>query len=232
MSTKNDTAIVATDDENYPDYATALEEILIGLGHGDITMIREAVKKFGEDPEAARLNDRLAQVLQSFHETVWSFREGLDPSSITMTSTNIPDAANKLEQVLAATNEATHKVLALVDRHEALLTKGELYLSELESSIPNVPDVPSCIKDFTMRYRRLNAEAREVAREMVMTQEFQDLCGQSLKKILKFVRALETRMISLLEQCRIEVPANAEKAQTDRLDQQSDVDDILKDLGF
>jgi chemotaxis protein CheZ len=232
MSTKNDTTIVQTNEATSPYYATALEEILIGLGHGDITMVKEAIKKFGHGAEIDRLNDRIAQILQSFHETVWSLREGLDPSSVTMTSTNIPDAARKLEHVLAATNEATHKLLALVERHEALLAKGDAYLSKLEQSIQQHPEAPSFIKDFAARYRELNAEAREISTEMVMTQEFQDLCGQALKKVLNLVQGLESRMVSLLTQLKVEIPTTDEKPQQECIGQQDDVDDLLKDLGF
>jgi chemotaxis protein CheZ len=232
MSTKNDTTIVETHDDNSLYYSTALEEILIGLGHGDMAMVKQAIKKFGHGAEADHLNDRLTNILQSFHETVWSFREGLDPSSVTMTSTNIPDAARKLEHVLTATNEATHKLFALVEHHEALIAKGDTYLSQLEQSIQQHPDSPSFIKDFAARYRELNAEAREVASEMVMTQEFQDLCGQALKKVLNLVQGIESRMVSLLKQLKIEIPTADQKTQSDSLGQQDDVDDLLKDLGF
>jgi chemotaxis protein CheZ len=232
MSINKDTTIVETHDENCRHYATALEEILIGLGHGDIIMVKEAIKKFGHGMEIDQLNDRLAHILKSFHETVWSIREGLDPSSVTMTSTNIPDAARKLEHVLTATDEATHKLLALVERHEALIAKGDAYLSQLEQSIQQHPEAPSFMKDFAGRYRELNAEAREISTEMVMTQEFQDLCGQALKKVLNLVQGLEGRMVSLLEHLKVEIPAAEKQPQSDHIGQQNDVDDLLKDLGF
>jgi chemotaxis protein CheZ len=88
------------------------------------------------------------------------------------------------------------------------------------------------MKDFAGRYRELNAEAREISTEMVMTQEFQDLCGQALKKVLNLVQGLEGRMVSLLEHLKVEIPAAEKQPQSDHIGQQSDVDDLLKDLGF
>jgi chemotaxis protein CheZ len=226
------TTIITAEENTSSLYAMALEEILIGLGHGDASLVEQALKKLGNGAEIDRIGDRAAQILRSFHETVWSLREGLDPSAVTMTSTNIPDAAKKLGDVLTSTNEATHKLLALVEHQEALIKKGDTYLSELEENIQHNPSAPTFVKEFAARYRELNSEARALASEMVMTQEFQDLCGQALKKVLTLVQGLESRMTSLLEHLKIDIPSTQHTEQAEPLTQQGDVDDLLKDLGF
>jgi chemotaxis regulatin CheY-phosphate phosphatase CheZ len=232
MKKKPATTIMETDNESSVTCVTALEELLMGLAHGDITVVKNAIGRFGQRPEINRPNEKVPHILQSFHETVSSFRARLDPATLTMTSTNIPDATKKLKEVLSSTNEATHKLFALVERQEALLDKGDAYLSELEASIQQQPAAALFVKEFANRYRNLNAEARGIATEMVMTQEFQDLCGQSLKKVLILVQGLESQLVSLLTQLKVEVPPPQLGAEPTRLGQQDDVDNLLEDLGF
>jgi|GEM_PF-6263319 len=125
-------------------------------------------------------NERFADGIRALRETMWSFRKELDPSLVTMTSTNIPDALNKLEEVLKSSAEATRKVLTLVEQQDEIIAKGDTYLAELEASTSEHRADPDTLRTFIAQYRDLNERAREINLEMVMAHEFQDLCGQSI----------------------------------------------------
>jgi chemotaxis protein CheZ len=219
--------------EQGPDLAGALEQLLEGFGHGNIEQVRLALSLLGNGPEIDRLNGRAQELLAKFHRTVWAVKDGLDPSSITMTSTNIPDAARKLEYVLSATNDATHKLFGLVEHQESVLKREEAAMAKLHQSIAAGADPRACLAAFEEEHKSCIEEGRKVLSEMVMTQTFQDLCGQALKKVLKLVQELESNLSCLLSQLRINVePPKETTSQASPGVSQDDVDDLLKQFGF
>jgi chemotaxis protein CheZ len=167
-------------------------------------------------------------------ETLQHIRVSFDPASVTMTSTNIPDASTKLAAALEESQEAAHKVFSLVEEQKALLERCDTHLSAMEqlASQPSVSpqDLLRLIKD----HRSLNKTIRERAHDIVIAQESQDLVGQKIKKVLKLVHEVEAHLRSLLSYFRIEIPGSSALDDTgadDDIDQDA-ANQILKDFGL
>jgi chemotaxis regulatin CheY-phosphate phosphatase CheZ len=65
------------------------------------------------------MSGQSGEATHMLEEILGSLKREFDPASITMTSTNIPDAIIKLSSVLVETSEATTKVFQLVEKHHA-----------------------------------------------------------------------------------------------------------------
>lgn len=113
---------------------------------------------------------------------------------------------------------------------------GELTLPEFKALATAQPDV------FSKTAHIMN-ESKDAFLNIVMAQDFQDLAGQTLSKIIKHVSSLEQDLIRLLAFAAVE-PERKEKIedflagpkfaehQTDTVSSQEEVDDLLKELGF
>jgi chemotaxis protein CheZ len=178
--------------------------------------------------------DKGSETLLLLQQTVLGLRSELDPASVTMSSTNIPDAIIKLSAVLTDTDTASHRVFDLVDRQGKLLKQAEKELSELERLCQSSTPDSRMVAGYISRHRALNNALQSVSNEIVTSQEFQDLCGQKVKKVIRLVCDMECYIRALLAQLRIEVPTakTAAQAEADKDIDQDSTDALLKELGF
>jgi chemotaxis regulatin CheY-phosphate phosphatase CheZ len=220
-------------DETSPEYAAAIEELLVAFAYGDPTRVHNALGALGHGPEMHRVHSRVHEILASFHATLWQIRGDFDPATVTMSSTNIPDAIKKLESVLDETAQSTASVFTLLGKNEALIKQGEELLRKLEEEAKQNVLSQASLLDFVTAYRTLNHGMITVATEIVTTQEFQDLCGQRIQKVIRLVRDVESNLVKLLEQLKITIPQPPSTIPEgeQRVGQES-VDDLLKDFGI
>lgn len=220
-------------DETSPEYAAAIEELLVAFAHGDPERVNKALSILGHGPEMTRVHSRVHEILASFHSTVWQIRSDFDPAAVNMSSTNIPDAITKLESVLDETAKATNALFTLLGKQEDLVKKGEALLCELEQGSKKGAPSITAVSDFIAKYRDLNKGMVSLATDMVTTQEFQDLCGQRIQKVIRLVRDVEGNLIKLLDQLKIAIPQPpAVIPEGEQRVEQDSVDDLLKDFGI
>lgn len=227
------TTILVSDDARLQTDAEAIETLLIGFGEGDLSKVRNALNLLGKASEN-ELHVRVTQLTEEFHTRLSGFRNTLSSDQITMTTTNIPDAAKKLEYVLSATNDATHKLFSMIEVLEGLLNSMEKRSNSLTSEIVNGNEETRKAKvaEYAEFRKEWLSEARAILSEMVIGQEHQDLCGQALSKVLKMVKELETNLIALIKQFGIDAPPNTGLTPDETKVAQDGVDDLLKQLGF
>ena len=163
-----------------------------------------------------------------------SIKREFEPATVTMTSTNIPDAVTKLASVLAQTSQAATKVFELVERQRSLIEENDLYLSALERLGGATPVDEARVKQSVAKSRATQVALREVAHEIVMAQEYQDLCSQNVEKVMRLIGKLDGDLRALLTHFKVPPPAAAlADGSRDNPDiGQGDADEILKGFGM
>ncbi|HHQ4638597.1 TPA: protein phosphatase CheZ, partial [Aeromonas hydrophila] len=90
---------------------------------------------------------------------------------------------------------------------------------------------------------------RQLLTEILMAQDFQDLTGQMIRKVIKLVQEVETKLIEMLTMfgeasaehssrslpvggIEAEGPIMNPETRSDVVNGQDDVDDLLSSLGF
>lgn len=161
----------------------------------------------------------------------------------------LPDARERLGYVKSMTEQAATKVLNLIEKAaddaEAVRKKGmELSdaLSRLALSRDISPDRARALMKLCATYAAdaagFAAREKSLHTEIMMSQDFQDLSGQVVNKVVKLLERAEKPLSDLLGQLpkpESKLGAGAELAgvQTpDKALQQGDVDDLLASLGF
>jgi chemotaxis protein CheZ len=209
-----------------------------------------------------RRNDKLftsvGQLTRDLHEALQDFQ--LDPRIVQLTEDDLPDAQNRLQYVIQKTEDAANRTMDAVeaclpmadDMHQKIdrlmpqwqkLMDNDIQLDEFKSLCHGVDDVlKSCGSNMP--------QIHSLMTEVLMAQDFQDITGQVIRRVIQLVEDVEKNLIELLKlfgddakKVAKQEPKAADKNQAegpiidaDKRDDvvhgQDDVDDLLSSLGF
>lgn len=171
------------------------------------------------------------------------------------TMSALPDAQDRLAYVASLTEQAACRVLNATDIASPLVDQIESGSKELgarwdklfanELSVDEFKQLATETRAFLKDGLPQKAAATHAQlTEIMMAQDFQDLTGQVIKKIVALAQSLENGMMSVLlevvpEQKRTEEvtslmngPVISAEGRTDVVVNQQQVDDLLDSLGF
>lgn len=203
------------------------------------------------DPELIDSNtnkpifERLGGVVRTLHD---SMRElGYDRSLADVTS-QITDAHGRLEYIATLTEQAAHKVLNVTD-------EGMPAQDELAKKAKDIEDRWTTLFAGQMSidaFKVLSKDSQTFARDTIasteaekarllsimMSQDFQDLTGQLIKKVVTITSAVERELAQILID---NAPTNTREKAVELMSgpsvptsalEQDDVDNLLDSLGF
>ena len=199
---------------------------------------------------AEQLVNRIGHLTRQMRE---GMRElGLD-TGISRAAEAIPDARDRLGYIAQMTERAADRALNAVDlaqpiqdklsrQAQALTQRWDVWFAtplELDQARDLVVDTRSYLSDVPKQAAATNTQLTEI----MMAQDFQDLTGQVIKKMMDVVKDMETQLLQLLidnvpVDKRAEVSTsllNGPQTRTgsaDAVDNQSQVDDLLASMGF
>jgi chemotaxis protein CheZ len=197
---------------------------------------------------------RIGQLTRQLRE---GMRElGLD-KQVERAAQAIPDARDRLSYVATMTERAAHRALNAIDVAQPMqeaLSNGAKSLSgrwdqwfadpiELDQARELVMDTRGYLQQVPERASAINSQLMEI----MMAQDFQDLTGQVIKKMMDVVNEVETQLLQVLidnspMEKRPEIAigqANSllngpqiNAANPEAVTDQAQVDDLLESLGF
>ncbi|QOY93426.1 protein phosphatase CheZ [Massilia sp. UMI-21] len=198
--------------------------------------------------------ERLGGIVRLLHD---SLRELGYDKALTEASSAINDAQDRLEYVATLTEQAANKVLNTLDEGmpaQDLLSKQakdmESRWADLFSGKLSLDEFKALAGDARQFAGAVNvATEAEKARllEIMMAQDFQDITGQLIKKVVKITQTVESELAQLLRDSapadlkeklakKEAPPAPAPLMQGPSVPEtaldQDNVDDLLADLGF
>jgi len=193
--------------------------------------------------------EKLGHITRQLHQAMTEL--GIDVQ-LHQIAHEIPDARDRLSYVGQMTETAAHKVLGLVEEarpgcaHLAEHAQGQQrdltrLLAEHGDAATNVRDGLRHANDFAGAVIKGAAEQESALSAIMMTQDFQDLSGQVIKKVIDIISRTEAQLLQLLAQTAPEHLAAAAAATSEHLQgpqtpdkalKQDDVDDLLASMGF
>jgi chemotaxis protein CheZ len=194
--------------------------------------------------------ERLGGIVRMLHDSLRQL--GYD-RSLSDVASEITDAQGRLEHVASLTEQAANKVLNTVDtsmpEQDALSKKAK----DMEERWTQLFDGKLSIEEFkalagdSKQFAGVVNEATEAEKarllDIMMAQDFQDITGQLIKKIVAITSKAEQELAQLLrDNAPPEVKAAIAESKPVELMQgpaapgtalgQDDVDSLLADLGF
>ena len=174
-------------------------------------------------------------------------------------SDNLPDARDRLAYIARLTGDAAEKVLNAVDRArtvqetvagraKALETRWGAVAAYASGEAQRATPAGAALIGETCAFlRSLEEQATQtnaILTDIMMAQDFHDLTGQVIRKVVSLSQELEEQLVKLLidakpaeQRRKIETPALEgpvidAQGRTDVVADQAGVDDLLASLGF
>jgi chemotaxis protein CheZ len=217
-------------------------------------------------PYERELFEELGKLTRDLHEALNSFRG--DSRLVELTRDEIPDAKERLDYVVTMTEQATHRTLNALDEgmpiaeslHARLLELTETWnrFRQRELSVEEFREFARALDVFFAASGEETERLRSLMSEVMMAQDFQDLTGQIIRRVIRLVHEVEENLVGLirLSSARMEpgkaakqaastkgaepagpqshgpVVPNTQDTASDVVSGQDDVDDLLSSLGF
>ncbi|MFD2168171.1 protein phosphatase CheZ [Thalassotalea euphylliae] len=210
-----------------------------------------------QNPINSELFAEIGKLTRQLHDSMMNFQ--LDSRLNDLANADIPDAKERLNYVISRTEDAANKTMdavesifpvvdtiqqqvKAVDPLWKKLMHNDLNLGEFKALCT---DIDKLLKTTSTETERMHALMTDV----LMAQDFQDLTGQVIRKVIDLVREVEESLINMLtafgvteEQQNkatlktgenlVEGPIVNTEERDDVVSGQDDVDDLLSSLGF
>ena len=199
------------------------------------------------DPAAAtpvEVFQQIGTITRLLHDTLQQL--GVMPM-LQQAADGIPDARSRLSYIATKTAAAADKVLTSVDQAKAEQVSIRAQTRSLAEALAADPvravasgAVLNFVNEVECRTQRMDAHLTDI----MMAQDFHDLTGQVVAKVVALANDLEISLVKLLVQ--VVPPEQREKVdlavlngpvvdpegRTDVVSNQGEVDDLLASLGF
>jgi chemotaxis protein CheZ len=211
-----------------------------------------------KNPINSELFAEIGKLTRQLHDSLNNFQ--LDSRLNDLATADIPDAKERLNFVITRTEEAANKTMDVVESIfpvvdnlaeqvrgvNPLWTKlmnNEIDLNEFKELCVDIDNLLTTTGKETQHIHNLMTD-------VLMAQDFQDLTGQVIRKVIDLVHEVEESLIAMLTAFGItadqqqksvlpkvgdnlvEGPIVNKENRNDVVEDQDDVDDLLSSLGF
>ena len=206
----------------------------------------------GEWPAQKKVFSQVGQMARQLHDTLGDL--GYD-KLIEKTVHALPDAQDRLAYIANLTEQAACKVLNATDIANPLQEELETGASLLGAKWDQLFANQLGVDDFRLHAAETRAflknavpqrtaATKEQLLEIMMAQDFQDLTGQVIKKVVAVAQELESQLLAVLIETMpgekrtesvnslLNGPVINAEGRTDVVGSQQQVDDLLDSLGF
>ena len=187
---------------------------------------------------------QLGSITRLLHDTMRQL--GVMPK-LQIATDGLPDARSRLTYIANKTAEAANKVLNLVDQAKAdhaHIAERTREIAKAVTTDPVKAVASGALMNFVQDVENSTASIDAHLTSIMMAQDFHDLTGQVVAKVVGLANDLEDSLVKLLVQVvppdqREKVDPNVlngpvvnAEGRTDVVTDQGEVDDLLASLGF
>ena len=201
--------------------------------------------------DPAIMYEQIGQLTRKLHDAMQSM--GYDKSLESMVDV-IPDAKDRLTYIATLTESAAERVLNATDvakpiqdtlekNAEALSKRWDMLFAN-QMSVGDFKQLAQETRGFLAGVPEQTQATSTQLLEIVMAQDFQDLTGQVIKKMMDMFKGIEHELVSFLiaysptlkkvdvDTSLLNGPVVNPEGRSDVVTSQQQVDDLLESLGF
>ena len=208
----------------------------------DALSANEYEKMEGISDQLVRATDsgiftEVGKITRKLHNSLEDFRGSINTGLQRLAQSDVPTAVDNLQFVISRTEDAANKTMGIVERY---FEESNDFSRHLEN-IKGQEEAAGYFKSFK--------DSLDNDMTLILTaQQFQDITGQTIKKVIDLVNNVEVELLKLIakfgiltrtETDKIKVGAASEQHEEDEATErsiekvtQSDVEALLNDFGF
>ncbi|SEL45441.1 chemotaxis protein CheZ [Roseateles sp. YR242] len=211
-------------------------------------MQMEELAKLGQGTEPLAVSpdvfQQIGTITRVLHDTMQQL--GVMPK-LQVATDGLPDARSRLTYIATKTADAANKVLNSVDQakaEHARISAAANAMAQAITADPVKAVATGAVFNFVKEVESSTSKIDTHLTDIMMAQDFHDLTGQVVAKVVTLANDLEDSLVKLLLQ--VVPPEQREKVdhnilqgpvvnpegRTDVVSNQSEVDDLLASLGF
>mgnify|MGYP000547680936 CR=1 FL=1 len=211
-----------------------------------------------QNPINSELFAEIGKLTRQLHDSLTNFQ--LDSRLNDLATADIPDAKERLNYVITRTEEAANKTMDAVESIFPVVDNiaGQVRavnpawtkLMNNEIDLKEFKDLCVDIDSLLVTTGKETSTIHSLMTDVLMAQDFQDLTGQVIRKVIDLVREVEDSLINMLTafgisaeniqgnakpkvgENLVEGPIVNKEERDDVVEDQDDVDDLLSSLGF
>ena len=187
---------------------------------------------------------QLGNITRVLHDTMQQL--GVMPK-LQIATDGLPDARSRLSYIATKTADAANKVLNTVDaakNEHRQISEATRAMAQLIVADPVKAVASGAVMNFVHEVETSTKRIDDHLTDIMMAQDFHDLTGQVVAKVVTLANDLEDSLVKLLiqvvpEGVRTQVdpsvlngPVVNPEGRTDVVSDQGEVDDLLASLGF
>lgn len=229
-----------------------VREFMLAFSKGAVKDAQKILLELAEQQQQAGLYKQIGTLARQLHDSIKGFVETLDSALVDMVEDKIPDSGSRLEHILQLTENAANVTL---DHVEVMQQRNQVQQNLLKELFDKI----GSLKAVGDGAREMLAEAQKIVEELqssvmltsadlitVLTaQDYQDLTGQIILKIINLLRELELKLVNVIQTFGVRLEGDQKKKQAsdelygpahegrlEALSSQDDVDSLLAEFGF
>lgn len=226
-----------------------LEALFDSIVAGNAPQAENIVSVSEQKPAAPDVFNKIGQMTRELHDALREL--GLD-KNLEKAAASIPDARDRLKYVADMTEKAAERVLNATDAAKPVVSKMESDAQQLAAEWQMLMDKKLTVEQFKSLAAKTQGYLQEVPKqtqqtnsyltEIMLAQDFQDLTGQVIKKIMEVTQQMEQELVNLLienapastkpDSGLLNGPVVSSAGRSDVVTSQDQVDDLLESLGF
>ena len=179
----------------------------------------------------------VGKITRKLHDSLEEFKGSIDSGLQKLTKDDVPNAIDKLQLVITKTEDAANRTMGIVER----------YFEESDSFSEHIENIKG--NDESAGYFRALKNSLDNDMTSILTaQQFQDITGQTIKKVIDLINHVEVELLRLVSTFGMQIRPGPEKdgdiagSDQDTIAEsgdnavekvtQSDVEALLNDCGF
>ncbi len=233
------------------DNIARVKDLLVCMEKGNEEDAIEIIDELTTIRETELYQD-MGKLTRELHDAISNF--GIDDSINILAEKSIPDARERLNYVISKTDEAANTTLEAIEESVPICNDLNEQALELHATWQKFTNRELSADQFRQLSRDINdffvstyeiAKVKEHLTTVLLAQEYQDLTGQIIKKVINLVGEVEDKLVGLIQltgapqiktdsedSSSLDGPPVPGIAHQDTVSGQDEVDDLLSSLGF